>query len=164
MSLSWPEQVRGRHVLIGLLGFFGIIVAVNAVFVFVALTSFNGVDTENAYTKGLRYNETLAAIERQEALGWQAQWSYDVEAPNGVQIRVRFADAQGYALRGLTVNAEVRRPVQQGFDQTVTLAELGDGLYGARVDLPLEGQWDIRLQALDGSENSFVLERRLWLK
>ena len=69
MTFSIPEPqsqptparaVTGRKALWVLLGFFGVILAVNATFVYLAVSSFSGLETDNAYVKGLNYNTTLS--------------------------------------------------------------------------------------------------------
>ena len=64
------KQITGKHVLFILFGFFGVMLAVNGVFVHFATATFSGVSTEDAYRKGLHYNETIAAFQVQQATGW----------------------------------------------------------------------------------------------
>ena len=77
MTLSTPEPqsrpITGRKVLWMLLGFFGVMMAVNGIFVYLALSSFSGLETVNAYVKGLDYNATLRRGAAQKALGWQVE-------------------------------------------------------------------------------------------
>ena len=62
---AWfANEIRGRHVLIGFIVFFGLIFLVNGVFLYYALTTFGGGETSNPYRKGLHYNETLAEAAR----------------------------------------------------------------------------------------------------
>ena len=53
---SPANGIAGRHVLWGLIGFFGVIFAVNAIFVYAAEETFSGGDTSDPYRKGLNYN------------------------------------------------------------------------------------------------------------
>ncbi|MDP6343656.1 MAG: FixH family protein, partial [Alphaproteobacteria bacterium] len=61
--MIWRAErpLTGRDVLWLLLGFFALIIVVNGIFVVLALNSFSGVSTENAYRQGLAYNQTLQA-------------------------------------------------------------------------------------------------------
>ena len=63
------KPVTGRHVLMMMLGFFGVIFAVNGVFAFLAIDTFTGLETEQAYLKGLDYNRTLTAAAEQRTTG-----------------------------------------------------------------------------------------------
>ena len=66
MTEGWlTKELKGRHVLMVLCGFFVVMFVVNGIFVYFALATFSGGDTSNPYRKGLHYNEMLAADERQ---------------------------------------------------------------------------------------------------
>jgi len=64
------QGLRGRHVLFAFLGFFGVIFAVNGVFLYAALSTHTGVVANEPYRKGLNYNQRIAAFQAQEQLGW----------------------------------------------------------------------------------------------
>jgi nitrogen fixation protein FixH len=64
--------ITGRHVLYAMLIFFGVIFVVNGVFIYLARSTFTGVSTEDAYHKGLAYNDVIRAAGSQHTLGWQA--------------------------------------------------------------------------------------------
>lgn len=53
------SRKTGRLVLTALLGFFAVCMAVNAFFVYMAVTTNRGVVDENAYQTGLHYNDLL---------------------------------------------------------------------------------------------------------
>ena len=65
----FTRELKGRHVLMVLCGFFGVMFIVNGFFVYFALSTFSGGDTSDPYRKGLHYNEMLAADERQAERG-----------------------------------------------------------------------------------------------
>ena len=65
------RELTGRHVLVGLLVFFGVVFAVNGVLVRAAISTFGGVETASSYKAGLRYEHEVAVAERQDALHWQ---------------------------------------------------------------------------------------------
>ena len=56
------KELTGRHVLYMILGFFGVVLLANVVFVYLAMDTFTGLATEGAYVKGLSYN--LSKISR----------------------------------------------------------------------------------------------------
>lgn len=158
------EPLTGRHVLAMMLGFFGIVTVVNAVFIYLAVSSFTGIETENAYVEGLAYNETLGAAEAQKALGWRVVLDHRPVGRDLREISVAFRDRSGRPIEGLTVVAELRRPTHEGADRNVALAPLGGGRYGVELDLPLDGQWDARVEATARGGERYILEQRLWLK
>lgn len=157
-------RITGRHVLYGLLGFFGLVVAANGAFVYLALDSFSGLSTENAYQRGLDYNETLRAAEAQRTLGWRAEVTAEALGGGRHRIAVAFADKRGAPLEDLTVGGSLRRPAQDGYDRQIALERVGPGRYAREVALPLAGQWDFVLSARSLAGQSFRLEERLWLK
>lgn len=148
-------------------GAFLIVIAVNGVMIVLAVDSFAGLDTAHPYERGLDYNQTLAAARAQEEMGWQVS----VEAvPGGgaaagshpVALEVRFLDRDGRALTGLAVQALLVRPTVEGHDVEVALAERGGGRYVAKTELPLPGQWDLRIVAR-GEGTSWQSSRRILL-
>ncbi len=161
MTLA-PKEISGRHVLYMMLGFFATVTAVNLVFVFFALSGFSGLDTEDAYQKGLAYNETLQAADAQRALGWSAALEGRLTEGGPAPLRLSYRDAAGRPLDGMTVRAEIRRPVKEGHDFVADLLPLGPGIYGADVAVALKGQWDIRVTATDRAGQRHILEQRLW--
>ena len=61
-------RITGRMVFFGLVAFFGLIAAVNGVFMFYALDTFPGLTTEDSYKKGIVYNRTLDDAEARRRL------------------------------------------------------------------------------------------------
>ncbi len=129
-------------------GLFGVVLIANGTMITVAISTFTGMETTSPYKKGLSYNKRLAAAAAQEALGWQA--SLDAErAVNAGQMAITFMlnDKEGAPIVAADVTARIDRPLQDGFEQVITLQELGGGHYSAAVDLPLKGQWEIQVTA-----------------
>ena len=83
-----PERLEGRHVLLGLVAFFGVMFAVNGVFLYYAVGTFNGFETLSAYQRGLEYNTRIASDAAQAQLGWKPDARYDAETKRRV-IHVR---------------------------------------------------------------------------
>ena len=156
--------ITGRHVLYGVIAFFGTVFAANAVFIFLALDTFTGLSTEDPYQRGLAYNQTLEARAAQRALGWNAEvWFSQTNGGQG-RLNVMLRDRAGQPLEDLSVMGQVRRPTNVGYDQDVILTRSGPGAYASEMNLPLLGQWDVRLTAQSRSGARFEMERRIWLK
>lgn len=58
-SQPQAKNSTGRTVLYAFLGFFAVFAAVDAFFVYTAVTTNTGVVTENSYERGLHYNDLL---------------------------------------------------------------------------------------------------------
>jgi nitrogen fixation protein FixH len=157
--MNGARTITGRHVLIAFLGFFFVVFAVNGVFVFFALKSWPGLATTDAYRKGVEYNQTLRAADRQAALGWRAVVVY---GDDGV-LSARFRDRTGAALSGLTVEAAISRPAIAARDRRITLAAAAPGVYRAPLALPLEGRWQVAIEARRGDDR-FRITQEIWRK
>ena len=146
---------------------FAVVLAANGAMLYFALSSFSGLSTKQAYVEGLAYNDRVEEEAAQAALGWT--WDLDLAAvetlrQNGpsrvATLRVDGRNAEARPLDGLSLTATIRRPTEQGLDQTVPLRPVGPGLYETRVTLAKPGQWDVLLTARRG-EDVFRLRRRL---
>lgn len=157
-----PECIEGRHVLLALLGFFGIMFLVNGIFLYYAVGTFNGFETRDAYRTGLNYNARIASDEAQASLGWRPLARYEGEAG---RIVVEVRDTRGRAVAGLSVSGEVRRPATDKEDNTVVLAEVSPGRYEAPISLAA-GRWVLSAQAFEGGRSAatFRMKQRLWVR
>jgi len=164
MNAPGNTILTGRHVLIAVLAFFGLVIAVNGVFIVLALQSWSGLSTDDAYRRGLTYNETLRQAEAQRALGWQARIDLAPLADGRARLSVVFTDRADAPVDGLVVTGQLRRPSREDADRAVALTSQGPGHYSADVGLPLRGQWDLLLRADSPDGKTFLLEDRLWLK
>jgi nitrogen fixation protein FixH len=143
-------------------GGFAIIIAVNGALIYFAQSSFSGLETEHPYERGLTYNQTLEAAAAQEKLGWHGAVSL-AKAMNGQhELAVLFADKEAKPIEGLEVTAYLRRPSNQGMDQTIQLHHQGNGRYAAEIALPALGQWEALIVARQG-ETSWQESQRLFV-
>lgn len=130
--------ITGRHVLIGMIVFFGVILVANGTFLYTAISTYTGVVSDEPYRKGLNYNERIEADQRQQALGW----SEDITlAPTGDRVTVSLRDRAGNPLGGLKVEARIGRPATQAMDRTLVLQESAPGTYAASIAALDPGTW-----------------------
>lgn len=148
--------IKGRHVLAGLVAFFGLIIAVDSVFISLAYRTFSGEAAKNPYEAGLLYNRTLAQRRRQAALGWSAT----IEEGAGDLVLVRVADRHGRPVEGLTVNGALERPATTRGRRAVRFAAVTPGVYRADA-APLDGAWDLHVTLRDAGGALFEADRRL---
>lgn len=151
-------RLTGRHVLAGFIAFFGLIFAVNGVFVYFALDSWSGLVVDRAYQRGLDYNKTLDRAEAQKALGWQSTVSLPA---TGGTARAEITDRYGLPVTGLVVEMAFRRPTHEGFDLKVTAREVAEGRYEARPNLALPGRWQMTVNARDAYDRRYRLTHNL---
>ena len=67
------RPLTGRKFFLIVLAFFGIVMAVNAVFISLALKSNPGVVTKDYYERGIHFNDTLEQANYQKELGWTGE-------------------------------------------------------------------------------------------
>lgn len=151
-------ELRGIHVLVMLLVFFGAVIAVDVGFSILAVRSFPGEDEENSYAQGLHFNETLASERAQRALGWTAAASLG-PAPGGSAVDLRIQDRNGAPLNGLSIESTLRRPTDQQMDRPLSFQDLGDGRYRAQVSALHAGQWQLRARARDRAGREIDFDR-----
>lgn len=120
------------------IGFFGTFMILDGIFVYLAVSTQTGVVTEQSYEKGLEYNKTLEEVRNQPKLNDEV-----IYKDNTLTWIIKDK-------RNMPVNAQAKatffRPVQDGYDFTVSLEPKGKGVYEIRPDLPLKGLWSVRLQ------------------
>ena len=148
--------IEGRHVLLGLIAFFGVMLAANSLLVYYAVDTFSGGDRPDPYRSGLDYNEMIAAAERQDALGWQTEITYDDRRE---RLTLRFADQGETPVAGLDLVATVSRPATNRKDREVTFREIARGIYATDVTLG-PGAWVI---SATSNDPIYRLKRRLFV-
>lgn len=156
------KAIQGRHVLWSLIGFFGVMFVVNAILVYLAVATFSGGDTSDPYRKGLDYNATLKADERQAERGWQTEVAYDKKAE---RLQLSVLDKNAAPITGLRVGAKLSRPATDKEDRQIALAEMSQGVYAATVDLA-PGVWVISVASRGAHESrsaAYRLKRRLFV-
>lgn len=154
--------LRGIHVLFGVLGFFGVVFAVNGVFLYEALSTYTGVVSKQPYRKGLAYNERIAAEEQQQKLGWAVETRF--ERATG-RLLATIQDGRGSPVTGLKLIGMMGRPSTAELDKHVVLTEQESGVYEAQVGPRPDGRWMVELKAEKGDGHVvYRLRRRLWLK
>lgn len=163
MTGQRTQGLTGRHVAWALIGFFGVIMAANAVLVVMSLDSWPGLGAKNAYVAGLAYNRQLEAADAQRARGWAVTLALEEGEQRQVRLSATYRDGSGAALQGLVVEASFKRPVHEGLDFTLPLEPVGEGSYAATLTAPAKGNWDLRLEASDADAVPSVRETRLWL-
>lgn len=154
MTISAIHPLSGRRVFWWFAAFFGVIAAVNAGMVTLALRTHSGVVTEHAFEKGLNYNQTIADANAQAKLGWKIDvvWNHH-------QLRVTIHDAEGHLLSPSHVTAHISRPTQDQFDMDLILHPAGHHLWMATATPPLKGVWDIRLMIEHANDHYEHIDR-----
>lgn len=153
--------LSGRHVLLMLLAFFGVIFAVNAVFLFKALSTHTGVVAVEPYRKGLAYNDRIAADAQQSGLGWHDT----VAVARDGRITLNLVQQSGDRVDGLLVSGTIGRPATSEFDRPLVFSQNASG-YIAEAGPLAEGNWIVEaaVRSHGSQEPVYRLRKRIWLK
>ncbi len=138
------RAITGRHVLFGLVAFFGVIMAVNAVFLYEALSTYTGVVSNEPYRKGLNYNSRIEDEKRQSEQGWRDEITL---GPDGDAITIALVDRSGNPVSGMTLDARLGRPTTEAMDRSIAIKETAPGQYAASFAKLEPGTWQLDLAA-----------------
>jgi len=128
-------------------GGFAVVLAVNAVMIWLAVGTFGGLATSDYYDRGRTYNETLATAEEIAQTGWTSEASETALGDGAYLIEVTLGNAAGDPLVGATIEGRLIRPAEADDDFDVVFVAAGEGLWTAEVSPPAPGLWDLRLIA-----------------
>ncbi|MDJ0388376.1 FixH family protein [Roseomonas sp. E05] len=157
MSVTLPEQSRrSGWIPWAFIGGMGLVLAVNAVLVWAALSTFTGVSVGQAYDRGLAYNDVLAETARQEALGWHASVLMDVQT-----LVVSVRDEAGQPVAG-TLSGVLVRPVE-GTRVALGFAAVAPGEFRAAAELPKRGQWEAQLRVHGAGGTHLDIRERVFV-
>ena len=139
-----------------------LVIIVNAIMVMFAVNSWTGViePAGGTYRQGLRYDERIAEVDAQRAMGWSVTQDFTSQGDGVGQLRITYHDADGRALDDAQVNAVFFRPIGEGHDFEVPLTYRGDGAYDGEIDFPLAGQWQVTITA-ESDRGNYELTDRL---
>jgi len=139
------KQITGKHVLIGFVSAFSVIIAVNIALAVSAVRTFPGLEEKSPYTASQTFNDRKAA---QEALGWTVTarhsgglLSLSIITQDGTPVRVAKLDAT--LVRATHVADDVTPEFRFDGNAYVAPMELGDG------------NWNIRMAAIAGDGTQF---------
>ncbi len=139
---------------------FVLVAAVNGLMMWLAIASFSGLYSDHARDHGVTYNRVIAEQKARDALGWKVATSWQ---PESQRLGILLTGADGSPLAGARVSVELVRPAEKHIPVDVDLADLGGGRFGARIDLPLRGSWDLDI-AVESNGQHFAVTKRVFLQ
>ena len=158
-----PRELTGRAVLCWILGFFGLVFAVNGVLVQAATSTFGGLETSSSYKAGLKFKEEMDSAERQTALHWKVDGKLTRDKAGEAVIDVTVHDDKGAPVTGLSGTARLAHPATSRLDHDVTLSALGAGALHGATAAPA-GQWELIIDLNRGDDRVFRSRSRVTLK
>lgn len=139
------RKLTGGHVLAMFVGGFGLIIGVNLLMAYHAVSTFSGMEVDSSYADSQTFDDRRVA---QEALGWTAS----VEIPGDGTLVLHLVDATGRPVVPAELSALLTRPTHRQEDQDLVLTRV-NGAFVAPASVG-DGQWRLRLtgSARDGTE------------
>ncbi|RLQ87146.1 FixH family protein [Notoacmeibacter ruber] len=138
-SLFRGGPFTGRHMLIIMVLFFGVVISVNLTLAFFASQSWTGLVVKNSYVASQNFEKDRAERAAQIARDWDAHVSMKDDF-----LAVELKDGEGRPVERAKVTAELKGVMFDKDDQTVVLPSLPEGGYGLPVDLHA-GAWVAKL-------------------
>ena len=130
-------ELTGKHVLVITVSAFAVIIAVNLLLAYKAVSTFPGLEVENSYVASQAFDSDKAA---QLALGWTLTPSYA-----GDEVRLAFTDPQGQPVTLGDLSVLIGRPTETQQDVTPRFVRK-DGVYVAQAALNA-GKWMMQVNA-----------------
>jgi nitrogen fixation protein FixH len=157
-----PRPITGRFVRFCFIGFFGVIAAVNATMMTLAIRTMPGLDVANGYVASQGMNREIDAMRSQTERAWTA----DVAAAlknNVAPISISLSDRLGKPVTGLAVTARLAHPALTRADHTGALIERRPGVYSADLANIQAGAWTLVVEASQSGERVFASRNRIVL-
>jgi nitrogen fixation protein FixH len=142
----------GRHMLAIMIGFFGVVIAVNFTMATLAEETFGGTVVDNSYVASQQFNSWLAAARAQERLGWHAEPGLDSRRRVVVAVQ-----GGSRPLIGAQVEAVASHPVGAAPDIALAFRPDGAGHYVALAPLPA-GRWLVQFTIKSGGREMRLIE------
>lgn len=141
------------------IAFIVVYVSLDSIFIYLSRNSYNGIVTDNAYEKGTNYNDVIKRNEAQKELGWIGELVYEIVNETAIELKFTLLDKEHRPISKARVEAFIMRPVTDRFDKKVIFKETSTGTYIKKVEMPLKGQWEIKLKAYVDDKEYFLNKR-----
>jgi nitrogen fixation protein FixH len=153
------RPITGRFVLVIFIAFFGVIAAVNAVMMTLAIRTMPGLDVANGYVASQAMNQEFEAMRIQTERGWKADVSVQLKNSQA-PISLSLTDKAGSPVTGLAVTARLAHPALTRADHSGILIERRPGFYSAEISDIQPGAWTLVLEASRNGARMFASRNR----
>lgn len=147
-------ELTGKHVLAITVTAFAIIIGVNVLLAYKAVSTFPGLEVDNSYVASQGFNTRKAA---QEALGWTMKPGYD-----SGRMTLAFHGADGKPVEVSNLQVLVGRTTEEKDDTFPAFVRDGD-LYAAEVPLH-KGKWMVKVTATSADGTLFEQRSELFVR
>lgn len=155
MKQVQPKEFTGRHMLIIMILFFGVIIAVNFTMATLAHTSWSGLVVKNSYVASQQFNEKVTAARTQDALGWTPVLNFK---PNLISFQMLGKSGEVILLE--QVKMVLRHPVGEHSDLRLSLIRQADGSFSSSEAIS-DGVWIVETTAQTNQHPDHFTTRKL---
>ncbi|WP_192384644.1 FixH family protein [Mesorhizobium silamurunense] len=152
-----PREFTGKHMLLTILAFFGVVIGVNLTMATLANTSWTGLVVENTYVASQQFNQKAEEGRVQAALGWTSKLTIA-----GGEVRYSLSDADGKPVPLQGVKVLFRHPAYEAEDKSITLASAVGQEFAAQ-HTPRDGVWIVEIDADAGLAQPYRDVRRIMI-
>jgi nitrogen fixation protein FixH len=140
MTQMTRKPFTGYHMAAILIGFFGIVIAVNIYMAKQAIGSFGGTVVDNSYVASQQYNGWLEQADREAKLGWTAK----VAKSDDGRISVIVSD-HGLPGKDFVVTAKAEHPLGRAPARNLQFRPGKIGRYVSLAPVP-DGRWLLQVK------------------
>lgn len=145
--------------------FFIVLAICDGVFVYLAISSKNGVVTENAYEKGLNYNSAISQAEEASKNRQDIIFVPFEDLPLSGEIKYIIHGLSAEEMQSLKVKLIAERPINNanGFEQLLDVTE-HNNIYSNNVSFEERGIWDILIIAKTKTGSEYRKKQRIFVE
>ncbi len=148
------REITGKHVLAFTVSAFAVIIGVNVLMAYKAISTFPGLEVKNSYVASQTFD---ADRDAQLALGWTLTQQYD---PVAKELQLVFTDKDGLPVTLADLSVLVGRTTFAGQDQRPAFSRQA-GAYVAKAELA-RGKWMMQVDA--HAEDGTLFHQRIDLQ
>lgn len=134
-------RFTGWHMLAVMVGFFGVVIAVNLFMATLASRSWTGLVVKNTYVASQQHNKILDSARKQHEAGWHSQIRFEDR-----RLAVIFRDREGRSVEVDNPSVFIGRPAYEQDDRRLQLHPVSRGIYETDAELG-RGEWLLRVEA-----------------
>ena len=129
------RTLKGWHMAVIMVTFFGIVITVNLTMAVLANTSWTGLVVANSYVASQNFNHDAEIARQQQAVGWKLELNVSRSVTTLLVL-----DRSGRPVAGLNVRAVLQRPTNETGDVKLDFGDSGTATYISRAPVN-SGAW-----------------------
>ncbi|MFA5952126.1 MAG: FixH family protein [Hyphomicrobium sp.] len=134
--------------------FFVMLACIEGALIAISVRSFTGLSEADPYRRGLAYNDTIAARDKDLALGWSIVIGYERTGPRSGLLSITARGHDHGPLKGATIDATATRIGKVVDTLAVDLSLASESTAAGIITFPHPGRWFVRAVITRGGNTS----------